>query len=693
MLVSYKWLQTYFEKPLPAPEKLADILTMGVFEIESMEKVGVNGAPAENADADTVLDVKVLPDRAGYCLSHRYIAQEIGALIGEPVKFPKIGAIDVQDTTYVFNASIENPDLCRRYVTRVIENIEVTDSPEWLRTALETLGQRSINAIVDLTNYLMIETGQPLHVFDADKVEGDIVIRNAKAGETVRTLDGKIINLETDMLVIADSVGPLDIAGIKGGKKAELTRDTKRIMTSASCFDAVSIRKTAQKTGVRTDASKRFENGLTPERAALAETMLASHIAALQPAAIVGAAIDVYPNPVAEKSLEVSVQKINTRLALELSAKRMQEILTSIDIECAIREADQKGQNENSGEELLLSIPLYRADLNITEDIAEEIGRIYGLTQIEGVPPKKESNRRINKNLYYQSALRKALTELGFSESYTYGLTDAGETPLANPLTVERAYLRDSISHMLSRKFLFNMKNADLLGVKDIRMFEIGKIFSGGVDKERFSLAYGIARNKNPKGHDAKGEIIAVAKYLVDVLKNIADEIDPTDTTTNTAAVTEADMKFTELSGDAQTPCVGAMVEFDLDPIIAKLPEPKEDFEMPPLPQIKFMPISAYPFSVRDIAVFVPGEQSTDTELRVSNIIFNSLNSEQKSLVVRTTLFDVFTKRKEGEPVKTSYAYRLVFQSSERTLTEEEVIAAVKTVTEALAKEEGFEVR
>lgn len=665
MLVSYNWLQTYFKEKLPEPEELADIITMGVFEIESIEKKG------EGEKLDTVLDIKVLPDRSSYCLSHRYIAQEIGALLNYEYITPEIEEIDVEETKYVFDASIEEPTegkdpIAYRYVTRVIEHVAIGPSPDWLKERLEVLGQRSINAIVDLTNYIMLETGQPLHVFDADKVEGNIVIRKAKDGEQVVTLDNKNITLDSSMIIIADDVAPLDIAGIKGGKKAELTTDTTRIMTSAACFHAPSIRRASQKSGVRTDASKRFENAVTPERAGLAESMLASYIKKLDPQAVVGQVIDIYPDPVGVKTLIVSKQSILERLGISISENEIAEILTRCGMAVEIRNSESSGEIE-----FLISVPPYRRDIEIAEDIADEVGRIYGYDKIEGVEPEPVP-RQINKNFYYHALIKKTLAEQGFSEVFTYSLTDNGEMAIQNPLTVERAFMRDSISDMMSRKLLFNLRNADLLGLKEIKIFEIGKVFSG--NNERYSLAIGIARNKNPKGHDAQAEIRG---YFTQIFETIGFDSVPA-------------IKFTEAKGDAQTQCDGLVGEINLDPIIEEVSEPTEDISMGRPADIRFASISAYPFSARDVAVFVPGE--AEAAQSVLNSIQNALSADQRKLLVRTTLFDVFTKRKEGEPVKTSYAYRLVFQSNERTLTEEEIVGMMKSVTDALAAE-GWEVR
>lgn len=730
MLVSYNWLQTYFKEKLPEPEKLADIITMGIFEIEGIERRTKTADSIDGSTEDVVLDVKVLPDRAPYCLSHRYIAQEIGALLGYEYVTPEVDEIDVQDTEYVFSASIEEnteggvstepsaaspaEPLAERYVTRVIENVTVAGSPDWLKNKLEALGQRSINNIVDLTNYFMLETGQPLHVFDADKVKGNIIIRRARDGETVTTLDGKVIQLDPSIMVIADDEGPLDLAGIKGGKKAELTMDTKRVMTSAACFNPVLVRKAALKTGVRTDASKRFENAITPERAGLAESLLTSYIQKLDSAVVVGDVIDVYPNLVEPKTISVRLQDISDRLGTQVDAKEVAAILTRCGFVVQETEVDFEDSNI-SDVEFLISIPSYRRDICITEDIVDEVGRIYGYDKVEGVVPKADNERVILKNFYYQNTIKKALADIGFSEVYTYSLTDAGSMEVQNPLTSERSRMRDSISYTLPKKFLSNMKNADLLGLKEIRMFEIGKVFSldyGTNDKksvggfcEKHTLAFGIARPKQPKGHDPKMELSAIAHYVVNAI----------------GATALPELRFTEITGDAQTPCSGYVVEFDIDSLIEAQMEPSTDADMgnycdsahlhedvdvvntldtgvsnlsantSEKTQVKFKSISQYPFSARDIAVFVPGERHADSD--VLNVIVNSLTDEQKKLLVRTTLFDVFTKRKEGEPVKTSYAYRLVFQSTERTLTEDEVVGAMKSISDALALQIGWEVR
>ncbi|MBU3669007.1 MAG: phenylalanine--tRNA ligase subunit beta [Candidatus Taylorbacteria bacterium] len=656
MLISYNWIRSYFEEEIPAPAELADIITMGAFEIDSIEE----------KDGDAIFDIKILPDRSSYALSHRYIAQEIGALIKKQIKLPRIQDVHA-DESEVVHISHEDTINCIRYVGRRVKNVHVDESPEWLRKQLEVLGQRSINSIVDLTNYVMLEAGQPLHAFDADKVEGCLRIRKARVGEKIVLLDGKELELADQMLVIADDVAALALAGIKGGKRAEVTKETKNLILEAACFNSTTTRKTSNIVGIKNDSSKRFENGVTPERAGLAMALLSAKIQELNPDAQFGEVNDIYPNPVGRRNISVSVVYIQDRLGMYVSKKEMIEILSRIDLAVA--------EDDVSDDILHISIPEYRPDIVIAEDIAEEVGRLYGYNNIVGVVPQADPQRRIQKNFYYHNLIRKTLKNIGFSEVYTYTLTEKGDVKLANPLTVERAYLRNNLSDLLGNKALFNLKNVDLLGLKDIRIFEIGKVYGGGVHTERFSLALTIARTKQPKGHDSKVELEAILAYIKDIL-GVSENISIT---------------WKDLVGDAQTPCSGFVAEIQLDEALEKLPVPTADLEMDDLPQIKFTPISPYPFSVRDVAVFVPGEKGQ--EEMVLAVIKSALHTIGKEeLLVRSTLFDVFTKNKDGEPVKTSYAFRLVFQSCEKTLSEEEIVACMNAVTNALG-EKGFEVR
>ncbi|MDB5259569.1 MAG: Phenylalanine--tRNA ligase beta subunit [Candidatus Taylorbacteria bacterium] len=637
MKTSTSWLQTYFEKPIPSAEKLADLFTFHAFEVESSEIVG----------GDTVLDVKVLPDRAHYALCHKGIALEVAAITGLARILPKAAAVN--ESAIPVSLTVET-DLCRRYIARMIRDVQVSDSPAWLKEKLEAVGQRSINTIVDATNYVMLDVGQPLHAFDADKVSGGLVIRAARAGEKAETLDGKIVELAADMLVEADAERVLAIAGIKGGKYAQIDSNTKNIIIIAGNFEPTTVRRTSTKIGIRTDASKRFENNLSPEVVADGIAHLSALIAKLSPDAKFGAAVDHYPKAAQQTKLIVKPQDISNRLGVAISESEMIDILGRLEVAA-----------EKMGDSLELSIPLYRRDMVIFEDIVEEVGRIYGYDKISlQLPPKPAAAPQADKSFYYAEKIKNTLVDLGFSEAYLYTLVAKGDVEIAYPLASDKKALRTNLTEGMQRCLDLNVKNADLLGLDQVKMFEIGTVFSGG--REYMSLAIGAQQVKKVKGQ--KGENL------------VADAI----------MAIEAGLGI-KLESKVQPSPVGATAEFDLGAIIAGLPgiESYDDLKFGKIPDIKYQKYSLYPFIVRDIALFTP---DSVTEAEVWAEIKKGIADEDSlDLLARHALFDVF--KKDG---KTSYAFRMVFQSMTETLTNDDVNAIMEKIYFRV-KDKGWEVR
>lgn len=644
MLVSYKWLQTYFKDPLPSPKELEEVFTMGVFEIESLEKKG----------EDSVFDVKTLADRNPYALSHRYMAYEIGALLKQPVVFPQFSEAAIAPTKRDLAIVIEDNSFCIRYIGRVVEGVSVGGSPPWLKEKLEALGQRSINVIVDLANFVMLDTGQPLHAFDADKVEGNITVRKAKAGEEIVVLDGKTIKLDPSIFIIADNAGALAIAGVKGGKRAEVTTSTKNLILEAATFNGTSVRRTAQLVGIRNDSTKRFENQITPERALLAINELSALIAKENVSAVFSALVDVHDELPPVRIIDIKIADIEARMGIVIPHDALISILKSLSI--GVEEKTDK-----EGAELVLTIPEFRSDLLITEDIVEEVGRIYGYEHVEEKLPAPVANRPINKNFYYYNLIRKAMSEYGWSEVLTYTLCDEGDIAMVNPLNAYRGFMRNNISRALEQKLGFNLRNADLLGLTAIRIFEIGRIF--GDKKERTSFAFGLAYAKAPKGLDIKKELTNVAEVI---------------------GIALGSSNFTK-----NIKIIGNTAEIDIDESIEKLPDPKVDVEFAPLDKRVYQALSVFPFAVRDVAVFVPNEESEETK----TILLDIIKKESRGLLVRCNLFDVFTKKKEGDPMQTSYAYRMVFQAKDRTLTEDDINSVMARITDDMNSREGWRVR
>lgn len=636
MKVSYNYLQKFFDTKLPSPEALVDLFTFRVFEVEGTEKVG----------DDTIFDLKVLPDRAHYALSWDGIIYELAAALGTPRKNISIAKVPgVTDPALKLDLTVLDSTLCRRYVGRKVSGVVVTESPEWLKSALEAVGQRSINSIVDATNYVMLYSGQPLHAFDADKVEGGIIVRLATEGEMITTLDGKEVKLGPTNLVVADTKGPLAIAGVKGGKRAEVTTSTKNIILEAANFDPVSVRRTSTKVQIKNDSSKRFENEITPELAMKGMDLVSGRISEMSPNAQFGEIVDVYPSPVFPKTLSFSPKMVRTMLDYEVPETEIVKILDLLEIKII-----------EKGEEWKIEVPTFRFDITIPEDITEEIGRLIGYENITPkLPPKTNFTPTVHPQYYVSEMIKNILVSEGYSETILYTLGKKGHYETAYPVATDKAFLRTSQLPNLEVSIAMNTRNADLLEQEIVKQFEIGKVFDKDGEHLHLSLAVGFA--KKIKG-----------KTPVDMLK-------------------VASAKLSELFGigfemKIETKDLLAWGECSLDSLVNSFKTPADysalNFANASL--VKYVPISPYPFAVRDVAVFVP-EGVTETDVR------SIIDSQKGPYCVRLRLFDVFSK--EG---KTSYAFRLIFQASDKTLTEEEITTPMNAVYTAL-KAKGWEIR
>lgn len=640
MKISHAWLQTYFKEPLPSVEKLAELITFHAFEVEGIEKI----------NDDSIIDISILPNRAHDCLSYEGMAREIGVLAGLEIQPRGMKNIPESDAR-ALEISVEDSALCPRYMGRMVEEVKIGPSPEWLKTRLASIGQRSINNVVDIMNFVMFETGQPLHAFDADKLSAaEIIIRKARAGEKIATLDGKDIALDENVLVIADKTEPLAIAGIKGGKKAEVTESTKNIIIESANFASGNIRKTSRKIGIRTDASARYENEITPEKTAEAMSyvisLLSEHAAGEN--FRVGKTKDVYPKPQQSFTVSVSIQEVNVLLGTSFSEKDIEDILKKLRFVFSVSE-----------NHFTVTAPVERLDLRIKEDLIEEIGRVYGYKKIAPIKPTLGNFiPAVNKSFYYADMARRFLTKDGFSEISTYAFTDSGDIEMENPIASDKKYLRRDLAGNMTRALDLNSKNVHLLGLNVIKIFEIGKAFEN--NREYLSLCIGVAIPTNIKKKD-------------EMIK-----------TTLSEAAQKLAKKF-EVSLDEKMS--GNILTIDFDSLLSKLSEPVEyEFTPKTKTDTKYKKISQYPFALRDIAVFVP---DIVKESEVLSIII----SEAGELLVQTKLFDVFQKTLEDGTKKTSYAFRLVFQSQEKTLSDEEVNAIMEKVAAELNSRVGWQVR
>ena len=444
----------------PDADKLADIITYHIAEVETVEK----------KDGDSILDIKILPNRAHDLLSHLGVARELASLLN----------INFVDPTPKYKIPESKPtelkveiktDACKRYMGRIIKNVKIGPSQDWVVKHLESIGQRSINNIVDATNIVMFDCGEPTHVFDLDKIKGSLIARPAFEGEKITTLDGKEVTLTSKDFVVADEEKALILGGVKGGKAAEVDDNTRSIVLEVGNFDAVTVRKTSTRISIRTEGSKRWENGVSPELASYGMTELSALIAEMCPEAIFEDVVDVYPKKQEEKKLSFSVEKISKILGLQVSVQEVKDIFKRYNFE----------YTENK-EVFEIVVPSMRLDLVIEEDMAEEIGRILGYDKVKPIMPKIafEIYKKIN-------SVREKLLSDGYSEVMTYAFQGGGEVEVMQSAS-DKKFLRTNLSDGLKESIKLNKINSPLLGLSEVKIFEVGAVFLK--DKEEIHVAY-----------------------------------------------------------------------------------------------------------------------------------------------------------------------------------------------------------
>ena len=573
MKYSYQWLQTHIQEHLPEPEVLREQIIFHAFEVESAEMVG----------DDTIFDIKVLPDRAGDCLSHYGMAREIAGLCNLTLKQGEMSVLPTIPLTLPIEVK---SDLCKRYITVQIDGVTVGPSPTWLKERLESVGGRSINNIVDATNFILLDTGQPTHVYDRAKIDGGIIVRTAHVGETIVTLSEEQKTLREEMLVIADYMGALAIAGVKGGKSAEVSPETTSIVLEIAHFDSVSVRKTARMLGLSTDASKRFENNLSPETASRAAAQLVSLITTIAGGAVVGMT-EYYPSPVVSRTITIFSADIQKVLGSNSASVTIEKVFNQY-----------KYSYERKDDTFILNVPYWRNDLIGTHDIAEEIGRVSGYEHIAALPLPFVPLPEPNSVFEHMRAVRYWLMGNGYSEVMTYTFRKKGEVEVAYA-PKDKSALRTNLSDGLKESADLNKGLIPLLGMTTLKLFEIGTVFFA--DREEIHVA------------------------------------------------TAGDGVFEELTLDQYITTHAVPLETQIEPVSLVSPKP-------------FTPWSLYPFIVRDIAVWIDGEDDQSV-LEETLKAFADLHCARDAYIV-----DTFTK--DG---RISVAYRLIFQSFEHTLTDNQV--------------------
>ncbi len=633
MLISYNWLQSFFVEKIPAPESIKTALENHVFEVEKTNNL-TNG--------DTILEIDVLPNRAGDCLSHLGVAREISAILNLDFNTKNSNGVPVDVGVDNVEIKVES-DLCRRYMGRRVENVKVSSSPSWLVEKINSMGGKSINNLVDLTNFILFDIGQPMHIFDADKVTGVISVRLAKDGESMTTLDGKVLELSPEDLIIADEKNVLALAGVKGGKIAEVDDDTTNIVIESANFDPKMVRHSANRQGIRTDAVKRFENNLASMFAEMGMNDLSVYILELLPEAKFGLVIDEYSAPQVEKTISIETGYIQNRLGLRIDNDDILDILKRLDF-----------RPQKVDLNILVHVPLYRLDIDEPDTLVEEVGRLYGYDKIPSILLDKNSYDDDGDNFKISQKIREVLLVLGFSEIYGYTFSSTGFVELANPLASDRPFLRTNLSDFIKEKIGFNLKSV-LFDTDSVAIFDIGTVFNEG--KENINVAIGIGNTKS-KFHTNNKNIDLVISKISEVFS--------------------VDVSLFVVRGELET-----VIEFPLNILSRALNQDDTNLVDFIKDNIAYEPVSSYPRIIRDIALFVPKETLIEI---VSQIIKNKAGAW---LTIGPILFDQFTK--EGE-LKTSLAFRLVFQAKDKTLEDKEVNKVMEEVYIEL-KNQGWEVR
>jgi len=634
MLISRNWLQSHFTTELPSAEKIAETLMMHSFELEGIEL----------KDTDAIIDIDVLPNRAHDCLSYVGVAREYAVLTGYTLKTDRYHYHDTitrSETTVSVN--IENNNQCLRYLARQISNVEVKESPQWLKDRLESIGQRSINNIVDASNYVMFDLGNPIHIFDAEKVTGDITVRNAQSGERMRMLTGEDVELAETDLVIADDTGVLALAGVKGGTKAEVTATTKNIIIEVANFNPATTRTTARRVKILTDSSKRYENGISSEIATESMESISRLITDIIPAESICQITDTYPNPELVTVVEVQHDHINRLLGLSLSHDDVENLFERMNY-----------QVHTDGQKYLVTIPFNRLDLKIPEDIIEEIGRIYGYHNIPAQNlDNYEFSPSINQTVYVENTLKDLLTAQGFSEFKNYTFVKKGSIELANPLATDKRGLRKNLYTQVLENLEKNHHNSDYFGNDRTAVFEIGRIYSKDGEIDQCCIA---VMNKGKTANKKYG----TERVQLESLNKQINELFGTTISANyekNSVIFNLSDCFNDVS--------------DYADILRKQSYSEN---------ARFHSISPFPYTTRDISLWA---YSAGTESDIQLII----ESADTEFLKKIFLFDQFEK--EG---RVSFAYSLVFQSDDETLTDSQVDADMQKITKVL-EDNGCEIR
>lgn len=643
---------------------------------------------------EVVIELEITPNRAD-CLGLVNLAREIAAITGAPLKLPEelsgrpavSPAVSLEEGTQSgihdrVAVTIVEPGLCYRYVAKMLTGVRVAPSPVWMQRRLEAAGLRPVNNIVDITNYVMLETGQPLHAFDYAKLSGpEIVVRRAQRGESIRTLDGVERALAETMLVIADREGPVAVAGVMGGEATGITGETTTVLLESACFAGPSVRHTARQLGLASEASLRFARGVDREGCLIAAERACWLVAEFAAGRVVPGAVDSYPQRWVPASINLSPARVRELLGADIPAGEIAAVLSRLRLEW------EEAKDGN----LLVHIPSYRADLALEADLVEEVARLYGYDRVPAVfPPGVTGEAKFTKDQCLEAQVRQLLAAGGLYEVITYSFISPQELSrfgfsrdngvrLRNPLREEQGIMRSTLLPGLLAVARNNLSRQQ----RNVAIYEVGKVFHPAAPVPRESLAAAaLVTGERPAGWDWAARPLDFF-YLKGVLREwlhrwgIEMEFcrgpHPPFLHPGRAAVLRAGSRDVGFLGELHPQ---AQEAYDLPQRITVF-----EVELKPLmdmaiPVPKYRPWPRFPVAERDVAVIVP--EDVPCQL-VQDIIARAAGEELRSI----ELFDVYQGEQVGHG-RRSLAFHLVYGSVDHTLNEEEVASVHDKVLTAL---------
>lgn len=667
----------------------------GILILSPDSPVGEDIISVLNLD-DAVLEFELTPNRSD-CLSVINIAREVGAILQKPVQLPEIKISEGKESVSdIASVEVMEPDLCNRYVVRVVKNVNIKPSPQWMQHCLRSAGIRPINNVVDISNYVMMETGQPLHTFDYDKIAGHkIIVRRAHDGEKMHTLDGQERIFNTDTLLICDAEKPITVAGVMGGLNTEVTDETHNILIEAARFHPVSVRRTSKNLGLRSESSLRFEKSLDVYNTIEGAHRAAQLMAELADGQVVGGAIDVLGAVPERTVVTLNVKRVNQVLGTDLTIEEITGFMKNLNFPAEV-----------SQDELKVTIPTYRQDISREIDLIEEVARLNGYDKIPvSLPYGATTEGKKTRFQGFEDRVRDYLTGTGFMEVINYSFISPRDfnrinlpedsslrnvVEIKNPLSDEQSVMRTTLVPGLLEAASRNTSRRNI----DFAIYECGRVFlpaAGKLPQEHMLLG-GVISGKVEGGWH-QGPQVYDFYYLKGVLEGLFERLG----IKNWSLKAESFPVFLHPGRSGNIFIDDTYIGFmgEIHPAVQEnyhLENKTYIFQVylqkimeKALDVVKYQPVPKYPAVDRDMALVVKDEIPAGS---IEEIIWENGENILKSV----NLFDVYKGTQIPEGYK-SLAYALTFQSGEKTLTDDEVSFVFQKIKDRLSEKFGVELR